>query len=106
MTSNLEALIAQDESETLEFKEKMLNSEDLSKSMAAFANRDGGKIVLGISKTKEFIGIQPEDEFIASVARDSVRPAISPKIKRYEKDGKFFYVIEVKRSNIIHQLAS
>ena len=58
MTSNLYQEIQLGESRTLEFK-KELPAESLKwiKTIAAFANGAGGRLVIGVSNQHEIIGI-------------------------------------------------
>jgi predicted HTH transcriptional regulator len=55
-------LIMQSEGETLDFKQNISNSEKIAKTLVAFANTSGGKIVIGVSDRKEIIGIDEHEE--------------------------------------------
>jgi len=55
MSSELEFLITQDEGYNLEFKESVSGS--LAKEICAFANANGGKIVIGVSNDKKIKGV-------------------------------------------------
>ena len=75
------------ESKNVEFKEDLPEkSIKYMKSVVAFANGTGGKIIFGIvDKTKEVIGFDKEDVFrkmdaIANAVSDSCEPAIIPDI--------------------------
>ena len=71
------------------------------KSVVAFANGTGGKIIFGITdKTREVIGFDKEDVFqkmdaIANAVSDSCEPAIIPDITLQTVDGKTIIVVEV-----------
>ena len=71
------------------------------KSVAAFANGTGGKIIFGIAdKTREVIGFDKEDGFkkmdaIANAVSDSCEPAIIPDITLQTIDGKTVIVVEI-----------
>jgi predicted HTH transcriptional regulator len=54
---NLAALIAEGESETLEFKEKVPPENIISASLAAFANTRGGTLIIGVRDDGEIIGL-------------------------------------------------
>tara|TARA_R110002049_G_scaffold277523_2_gene456050 strand:+ start:971 stop:1612 length:642 start_codon:yes stop_codon:yes gene_type:complete len=58
----LEYLVKQNESEVLDFKQSINNLHKIAKSIGAFANTKGGKLVIGISDNKRIIGIDPEEE--------------------------------------------
>ena len=90
------------ESKNVEFKENLPDkSIKYMKSVVAFANGTGGKIIFGIAdKTREVVGFDKEDVFkkmdaIANAVSDSCEPAIIPDITLQTVDGKTVIVVEV-----------
>ncbi len=90
------------ESKNVEFKEKLPDkSIKYMKSVVAFANGTGGKIIFGIAdKTREVIGFGKEEVFkvmdaIANAVSDSCEPAIIPDITLQTVDSKTIIVVEV-----------
>ena len=90
------------ESKNVEFKENLPEkSIKYMKSVVAFANGTGGKIIFGITdKTREVVGFDKEDVFkkmdaIANAVSDSCEPAIIPDITLQTVDGKTVIVVEV-----------
>ena len=90
------------ESKNVEFKEHLPDkSIKYMKSVVAFANGIGGKIVFGVAdKTREVIGFGEEDVFkimdaIANAVSDLCEPAIIPDIHLQTIDGKTVIVVEV-----------
>ncbi len=90
------------ESKNVEFKENLPEkSIKYMKSVVAFANGTGGKIIFGIAdKTREVIGFDKEDVFkkmdaIANAVSDSCEPAIIPDITLQTVNGKTVIVVEV-----------
>lgn len=90
------------ESKNVEFKEDLPEkSIKYMKSVVAFANGTGGKIIFGIAdKTREVVGFGKEDVFkkidaIANAVSDSCEPAIIPDITAQTIDGKTVIVVEV-----------
>ena len=90
------------ESKNVEFKENLPEkSIKYMKSVVAFANGTGGKIIFGIAdKTREVIGFDKEDVFkkmdaIANAVTDSCEPAIIPDITLQTVDGKTVIVAEI-----------
>lgn len=83
------------ESKNIEFKERLPEkSIKYMKSVVAFSNGGGGKIVFGVvDDTKEFVGFPKEDVFrvmdaIANAISDSCEPAIIPDITLQDFGGK------------------
>ncbi|HIR93269.1 MAG TPA: putative DNA binding domain-containing protein [Candidatus Egerieimonas intestinavium] len=90
------------ESKNVEFKENLPEkSIKYMKSVVAFANGSGGKIIFGIAdKTREVIGFDKEDVFkkvdaIANAVSDSCEPAIIPDITLQTVDSKTVIVVEI-----------
>ena len=90
------------ESKNVEFKENLPEkSIKYMKSVVAFANGTGGKIIFGIAdKTRDVVGFDKEDVFkkmdaIANAVSDSCEPAIIPDITLQTVDGKTVIVVEV-----------
>ena len=71
------------------------------KSVVAFVNGTGGKIIFGIAnKTREIVGFDKEDVFkkmdaIANAVSDSCEPAIIPDSTLQTVDGKTVIVVEI-----------
>ena len=90
------------ESKNVEFKENLPEkSIKYMKSVVAFANGTGGKIIFGIAdKTREVVGFDREDVFkkmdaIANAVSDSCEPAIIPDISLQTIGGKTVIVAEI-----------
>jgi len=63
-----------------EFKEKSIHSDDLSASIVAFANTDGGQIIFGVDNNKQIIGIDDTDQlmrFVDNIAFNNCEPPIT-----------------------------
>ena len=90
------------ESKNVDFKERLPGrSIQYMKSVVAFANGSGGKIIFGIAdKTREVVGFEEEDAFrtmdaIANAVSDSCEPAIIPDITLQTVEDKTIIVVEV-----------
>ncbi len=90
------------ESRNVEFKETLPEkSSKYMKTVVAFANGTGGKIIFGIAdKTREVTGFDKEEVFrkmddIANAVSDCCAPAIIPDITAQTVDGKTVIVVEV-----------
>ncbi len=55
-------LIAKGESETLDFKKTISSASKIAKTMAAFANHKGGRLLVGVNDNKTIAGVKSEDE--------------------------------------------
>ena len=94
--------IIRGESKNVEFKVSLPGkSEQYTKTVVAFANCQGGKIIIGVDNdTREVIGVDRDDVFqlmdkIANAVDDSCEPQIVPDIEPKTVDGKTVIVITV-----------
>ena len=88
------------ESKTIEYKREF--TEDIKKTVTAFANTDGGKIFIGINNEKQIVGLKEPDHVLLQVGnliRDSIRPDVTlfTDLTISEQDGKPIVVIDVQR---------
>lgn len=89
------------ESRTLEYKREMIDYKTIAHTVVAFANGDGGIIIIGVDdKKRNVIGLPPTEidtllERIPVSLADRIQPALFP--QTYEKtiDGKEVLVIQV-----------
>jgi len=90
------------ESENMELKEDIPpKSEKYMKTVVAFANGIGGKLIFGVQdNTLEVIGFQKDEIFqkmdaITNAIYDSCEPKITPNIAIQEINGKSVIVVEI-----------
>lgn len=91
------------ESKNVEYKVTLPDkSEKYMKTIVAFANTQGGKLIVGIDdKTHEIVGVENEILFqvmdgIANAISDSCVPQIIPDIEPQTVDGKTVIVVSVE----------
>ncbi|HWR28478.1 MAG TPA: RNA-binding domain-containing protein [Negativicutes bacterium] len=97
--------IARGEGKTLEFKESLPASERLAKSIIAFANTGGGKILIGVKDEGEIVGIDNSTapdymDRISNMAHDLIHPLIAPDIYAYSLQDMTIIVVEVYPSSL------
>lgn len=100
----IETLIAQGESKRLEFKRTLPKGHQIAKTVCAFANRAGGKLIIGIEDGGHIIGIgdnqvQEYLEKLPNIIHDTISPMVLPEIYTYYIEGKTIIVIEVFPGN-------
>ena len=94
--------IIRGESKNAEFKEMPpKNSEKYTKTVVAYANTQGGRIIFGVvDETREIVGIDDAILFqtmdsIANAISDSCKPQIVPEIEPYTVEGKTVIVVTI-----------
>ena len=97
--------ILRGESKTLEFKERMPSNLSIVKTIIAFSNTSGGKVILGVSDERNIVGVT-EDIFelqdkISSLIYESCYPAILPHMYTKNIEGKILLVIDVNKGSLV-----
>ncbi|MGE4502618.1 MAG: RNA-binding domain-containing protein [Thiomicrospira sp.] len=103
MHFNLQQQIDAGESKTLELKRQLPKGEQLAKTLIAFANTAGGKLVIGVDNQRQILGIE-DDEFemmdkIASMVHELCQPSLMPSIYLETLQNKTLVVVQVFRGN-------
>jgi len=95
----IESILSQNEGKTIEFKENTRSLDKIIKTIVAFANTAGGKIVVGIKdKTKEIVGVENvllEEERITNAIAESIAPLLMPDIDIKTYRNKELLIIHV-----------
>ena len=84
--------ILRGESKTLEFKEQMPANQSIVKTVIAFANTSGGKLIIGVNDDREIVGITDDifelQDKISSIIYESCYPALLPHMYTKNIEGK------------------
>ena len=99
---NLSKIIGSSESITVEWKESLSDIKGIIKTVSAFSNTEGGKIIIGVSeKSGSPVSIQIGKgtiENFTNVISQHTDPKVHPRVTVRKFDGKSIIVIEVKQS--------
>ena len=93
--------ILQGESKDLEFKEKLPeDSKKYMKTIVAFSNGDGGRLIIGVNDDREIVGVDQTAVFtmidkITNAISDSCEPLIIPDITPQAVGDKTVIVVEI-----------
>ncbi len=90
MSSFLFDLIGQGEHQQLDFKFEISDSRKIAKSLSAFANTDGGRLLIGVKDNGKIAGIRSDEEFYMLEAAASMycEPAVLFTYKTWQVQGK------------------
>ena len=94
----IETLLAAPEGKTLEFKRDLSSPKPLLKTLVAFANTAGGRLVIGVSDGKKIAGVVDpfaEEERLCNLIADSIAPRLVPNIELITVEGKTLLIAEV-----------
>ena len=100
----IERLVAQNESSRVEFKTEAVNTISLSEEIVAFANMDGGLLLIGVSDRGEVVGCSAAkmEERVINVCRHNIRPSLIPNLAIKQINDKDILVVEIKPGDSVH----
>ncbi|WP_134088183.1 helix-turn-helix domain-containing protein [Olivibacter sp. XZL3] len=99
----LKATILQGEGEQIDFKNKISNENKIAKTLVAFANNKGGKLLIGVADDGHIIGVKNEDEeryILERAAYRYCKPAIEIRFDETFVDDKLVLIAEIPESDL------
>ena len=99
---NIKKQILEGENVSLDFKNTISSAEKIAKTLVAFANNRGGKLLIGVADDQTIKGVKSEDEekyMINKAAHVYCKPALEPIFEEIIVDQKLVLVVEIKKSD-------
>ncbi|WP_316843619.1 ATP-binding protein [Pedobacter psychrodurus] len=99
---SIKSLILQGEGVMLDFKKTITSTEKIAKSLVAFANNKGGKLLIGVADDGSIKGVKSEEEekyMILTSAHQFCKPAIEPYFEEIYVDDKLVLVVNIPQSD-------
>lgn len=95
----LKEIIDNGENSYIEFKEEGIKVKDLAEEIVAFANSEGGMILIGVDDNRNIVGVSDTliEEKIMNVCRNNCIPNIIPNFQNVEIDGKIIAAITIPK---------
>jgi predicted HTH transcriptional regulator len=83
-------LIAKGESDTLDFKKTISSASKIAKTLSAFSNHKGGRLLVGVNDNKTISGVRDEDDtyMLDLAASFYCKPEVKLVLNEYEFGGK------------------
>jgi predicted HTH transcriptional regulator len=102
MDNYLKKLIADGENQKLDFKYCVSDSRKIARTLSAFANSDGGRLLIGVRDNGSIAGIKSDEEIymVDTAAQLFCRPEITFTIKQHVTGGKTIVEVEVIKGKI------
>jgi predicted HTH transcriptional regulator len=93
--------IAQGENDRQDFKFKVMDAAKLAKSVSAFANTRGGRLLIGVRDDGHISGVTSEEEiFMMRMAAEKYcQPAVEPLFQNINVSGKTVVVCEIPQAS-------
>ena len=100
MGKSIKDLIAEGEHQQLDFKFEISDSKKIARSLVAFANTDGGRLLVGVKDNGTIAGVRSEEEYymVEAAAGMYCKPEVSFTTREWHVDGKLVLEVFVDKS--------
>lgn len=100
MSSYIKNLILQGEHQRQDFKFQVNDSRKIARTLVAFANTDGGKLLIGVKDNGAIAGIRTDEEYhmIEAAAGMYCKPEVDFAFRHWTIDGKKVMEVDVPRA--------
>ncbi len=100
MPSHIQKLISEGEHQQLDFKFGITDSKKIARSLSAFANTDGGRLLLGVKDNGAIAGVRSDEEYymIEAAAQLYCKPEVYFEMKEWEESGRTVMEIIIPKS--------
>ncbi|MCF6365931.1 MAG: ATP-binding protein [Bacteroidales bacterium] len=95
-------LIEEGEHQKLDFKFAVNDSKKIARSLSAFANTDGGKLLIGVKDNGKIAGVKSEEEYymIEAASELYTQPKVEFETVKHSIEGKQVLEVIINKSNI------
>lgn len=99
MSKYIRDLISMGEHQQQDFKFEINDARKIAKTLVAFSNTDGGKILIGVKDNGKIAGVRSDEEYymIETAATLFCRPEISFHLKKWEIQGKTILEVDIPK---------
>jgi predicted HTH transcriptional regulator len=97
------SLIAEGEHQSLDFKFEINDARKIARTLSAFSNTDGGRLLIGVKDNGRISGIRSEEEFymVESAASLYCKPEVKFTSRNHTVDGK--QILEIYIPQVAHK---
>ena len=94
----LEALIEQGEHQQQDFKFEVSDSKKIARTLSAFANTDGGRLLIGVKDNGHISGVRGDEEYymIEAASKMYTRPEVPFSARHWDVEGKTVLEIDIE----------
>ena len=102
MSKYIRDLIEQGENQTLDFKYEISDSRKIARTLVAFANTDGGILLVGVKDNGKIAGVRSEEEYfmIESASQIFSSPEVAFSSVEWKIEGKTVFEVKVAKSSV------
>ena len=94
-------LITEGEHQKQDFKFGINDSKKIARSLAAFANTDGGRLLVGVKDNGSIAGVRSDEEFymVEAASQLYTKPEVFFEVKQHIVEGKRVLEVYIPKSN-------
>ncbi|HNY07739.1 MAG TPA: ATP-binding protein [Bacteroidales bacterium] len=102
MQGYIQKLIEQGEHQQLDFKFEISDSQKIARSLVAFANTDGGRLLIGVKDNGVIAGVRSEEEYymVEAAAKMYTKPEVPFTCKEWHANEKTVLEIIIPKSEM------
>jgi predicted HTH transcriptional regulator len=100
MLHHVTRLIAEGEHQQLDFKFEIADAHKIARTLVAFANTDGGRLLVGVKDNGALAGVRSEEEYymVEAAAKMYCRPEVDFTVKEWTLNKKTILEIRILKS--------
>lgn len=101
-TDYIHALIREGEHQQQDFKFEISDARKIAKTLSAFANTDGGRLLIGVKDNGKIAGVRSTEEqfMIEAAAQLYCQPVMDVNMQTYVAEGKTVLLVQVEESRL------
>lgn len=105
--SYIKRLIKGGEHQQLDFKFEISDSRKIARTLVAFSNTDGGKLLIGVKDNGKIAGVRTDEEFfmVQAAADMYCKPIVTFESKRWVVEGKTVLEVTIPKGKELPYLA-
>lgn len=98
--SYIETLVEQGEHQSQDFKFEVSDSKKIARTLSAFSNTNGGRLLIGVKDNGAIAGIRSEEEFhmLQAAAQMYCKPEVPLEFKEWNVLGKLILEVTIKKT--------
>lgn len=102
MRRDIYTLIAEGEHQQQDFKFEISDARKIARSLSAFANTEGGRLLVGVKDNGRIAGIRTDEEvyMIEAAAQLYTRPSLEIRFTTCEAEGRTVLIAEVEQAAV------
>ena len=102
MLHHITKLIEEGEHQRLDFKFEIADSNKIARTLVAFANTDGGRLLVGVKDNGALAGVRSEEEYymVEGAAKMCCRPPVGFTVKEWNLNKKTILEIIIPKSSL------